>query len=285
MVCLPLLAVGYMSYTTSVQRVNKLVRHEQIVNVQEAAQKINQMFFYSRLDLQTITKMPVIEEFINAKQFKLQVQYQYNKDTIHDIFKDFIQRMDHYESIKYISNTGTNLIEAKKQTKNKKYHSIDYTSMIRKMKNMSSDQLYVSKIKQYPPTDRYVIHCASPVISTWRGFSGIVVIDIDFNTGCDLSRLSVHDQKSRGSGCRCDDHFLKQGFPGFRVPDSHIDTFDELRLLLGRLQTRGVSDKGRCDGVKQTYCLSLALKHVRNIKLGDKSQSVLNYANLSIKSS
>ena len=186
MVCLPLLAVGYMSYTTSVQRVNKLVRHEQIVNVQEAAQKINQMFFYSRLDLQTITKMPVIEEFINAKQFKLQVQYQYNKDTIHDIFKDFIQRMDHYESIKYISNTGTNLIEAKKQTKNKKYHSIDYTSMIRKMKNMSSDQFYVSKIKQYPPTDRYVIHCASPVISTWRGFSGIVVIDIDFQAIADI---------------------------------------------------------------------------------------------------
>jgi len=113
----------------------------------------------------------------------------------------------------------------------------------------------------------------------------VVVIDIDFNTGCDLRRLSVHDQKPGGSGCRCGDHFLKQGFPGFRVPDSHIDTFDELRLLLGRLQTRGVSDKGRCDGVKQTYCLSLALKHVRNIKLGDKSQSVLNYANLSIKSS
>ncbi|MDZ7761390.1 MAG: ATP-binding protein [Desulfovermiculus sp.] len=169
-----------MSYTTSVQRVNKLVRHEQIVNVQEAAQKINQMFFYSRLDLQTMTKLPVIEEFINAKQFKLQVQAQYNKETINSIFNDFLNRMDHYNSIKFISNENTNMVEARKDTECKGCQTIDYTSMIKEMNNMSSGEFYVSKIKKYSPTDRYIIHCASPIISTWKGFSGIVVIDIDF---------------------------------------------------------------------------------------------------------
>ena len=54
LICLPIATVGYFSYQASVERVDRLVRHEQMVQVKATAAAINDIFYTCRLDLVTI---------------------------------------------------------------------------------------------------------------------------------------------------------------------------------------------------------------------------------------
>ena len=63
LVCLPTAIVGYLSYHASVERVTRLSRDEQMRCAEAAAAKINSIFQSCRMDLETITCIPVIEEY------------------------------------------------------------------------------------------------------------------------------------------------------------------------------------------------------------------------------
>src|SRR3989339_1522816 len=92
LVCLPIAIVGYSSIHASVERVNRLIRHEQMVEVRTSAQKINDVLYYCRLDLETISRLPVLEDYHIARSFRLDAEAEFNYENIINLFQDFIGR-------------------------------------------------------------------------------------------------------------------------------------------------------------------------------------------------
>ena len=90
MVCVPVAVVGYSSIQASVERVNRLVRQEQMVQVEAAAGKINDIFYNCRVDLNTISRSPILAEYHLARLFRLQAEAQFNRENLRKLFEDIL---------------------------------------------------------------------------------------------------------------------------------------------------------------------------------------------------
>ncbi|MBF0527611.1 MAG: hypothetical protein HQK56_21235, partial [Deltaproteobacteria bacterium] len=98
LVCLPIAAVGYLATEASVDRVNRLVRQEQMLQLEATAKKINDVFFSCRLDLETLSNLPTLEDFHLARSFRLKAEEDFNRDNLVRIFSKFIARTTYYQS-------------------------------------------------------------------------------------------------------------------------------------------------------------------------------------------
>ena len=112
MVCLPVAVVGYSSIQASVERVNCLVRQEQMVQVKAAANKINDIFYNCRVDLGAISRSPVLAEYHLAKLFRLHAEADFNRENLLKLFKDILDRTHYYYGIRVLSERGEELISA-----------------------------------------------------------------------------------------------------------------------------------------------------------------------------
>lgn len=112
LICLPIAITGYFSIHAAVDRVNRLVRHEQESKVGVAAAKLDDIFEKLRVDLNTITRLPVIEDHYIARSFRLRAETEFNGETIARLFSDFLQRTPAYRRIRYLDETGRVLISA-----------------------------------------------------------------------------------------------------------------------------------------------------------------------------
>jgi len=88
LVCLPTVIVGYLSYDASVDRVARLSREEQMLRAEAAANEINWIFQTCGMDLETIARLPMIQEFCAKKKSEEQVEA---------ILRDYILRSQYYE--------------------------------------------------------------------------------------------------------------------------------------------------------------------------------------------
>jgi signal transduction histidine kinase len=179
LIIIPIAIVGYFSFQASGNRVDRLVRHEQMSQVRSLASEINEIFFYCRLDLKTIAGLQVLEDYHNARAFRLMVEAEFNRDNIVKLFRDFIGRTNYYYQIRYIDPSGQEMIKVKREpgeTTLIDQHSAPYFIEARKA---AKDDLHVSKMV-YSSTDRrHVIRWAKAVYSGLRELIGVVVIDID----------------------------------------------------------------------------------------------------------
>ena len=112
MVCLPVAVVGYSSIQASAERVNRLVRQEQMVQVEAAANKINDIFYNCRVDLGAISRSPVLAEYHLAKLFRLHAEADFNRENLMKLFKDILDRTHYYYGIRVLSELGEELISA-----------------------------------------------------------------------------------------------------------------------------------------------------------------------------
>lgn len=180
LICIPIATVGYFSFRASVERVDRLVRHEQMVQVRATAAELNDIFYYCRLDLRTIAGLPVLEDYYHALAFRLSAEAEFNRDNIVRLFSDFITRTVYYRQIRYIGRSGKELIKVDRSgmsTALKDHRADPFFTQARRIEN---EGMYISDILSASSAGGMVIHWAKPIFSGLQEFAGVVVIDLDY---------------------------------------------------------------------------------------------------------
>ena len=180
LVCLPIAILGYFSIEAAEERVNRLVRHEQMIKVEGSADKIKNIFDNCRIDLETINSLPLLEDYHIARTFRLSAETEFNYENIQGLFRDFLLRSPFYYQIRFLDVQGQELIS-------------QCASEITVVKDAREDSGFFEKAKlSYPGNisfsdilfshrrNGYVMHWAIPFYSGWREFSGLIIIDLDY---------------------------------------------------------------------------------------------------------
>jgi len=191
LVCLPILAVGYFSIHESAERVNRLVRQEEMVAVKAIADKINHIFYYCRMDLETISRLPVLEDYHIARASRLETEAEFNYDNIVRLFKDFIIKTPNYFQIRYLDKHGRELIKVGKGGTSKALNDRNAPEFFEKTEDKELKDSYISDIHESSSGKGLVIEWAKPIYTGWKEFAGAVVIDLDYEKIIDIVR-SIH---------------------------------------------------------------------------------------------
>jgi two-component system, NtrC family, sensor kinase len=179
LICLPIATVGYFSFQASVDRVDHLVRQEQMLQVKAIASQINEILFYCRLDLQTIVGLPVLEDYLNALSFRLNEEAEFNHDNIVRLFRDFISRTPYYYQIRYLDSAGKELIKVQREGTSATLIDQKDTSYFQAAHARGKDTVFVSSIEYAPDRNGFTIYWAKAIYGGLGEFLGIVVIDLD----------------------------------------------------------------------------------------------------------
>ena len=169
--------VGYFSVHAAAERVNRLVRHEQMVKVKASASQINDMFHSCRIDLDTIAGLPVLEDYYHALSFRLTAEAEFNHGNIVRLFKDFIARQPFYAQIRFLDDTGQELIRVNRDGEQIQRNNRADAEFFHQAMQLGPSQIYISPIVAEPQGFR--IYWARPIYGGWRHFAGVVVIDLD----------------------------------------------------------------------------------------------------------
>ncbi len=180
LVCLPIALVGYFSFQASVDRVDRLVRHEQMVQVKASASEINEIFYYCRLDLETIASLPVLEDYHHARAFRLSAEAEFNHDNIARLFNDFVSRTPYYHQIRYIDRQGRELIKVNRNGLITDLRNRSSEAFFQQTRKLGKNDIRKSGIIRSAPDSGLVIHWTKPIFSALREFTGVVVIDMDY---------------------------------------------------------------------------------------------------------
>ncbi|MCB2185540.1 MAG: HAMP domain-containing protein [Deltaproteobacteria bacterium] len=178
--CIPIAVVGYLSVQASVERVNRLVRQEQMVQVESAAQKINQVFHYCRTDLDTMTGLPVLEDYHLARAFRLSAEARFNQENLSKLFQDFLSRNEFYYQIRLLDQKGRELIVVGRQGDLPVRASRGETAYFRQALALGPAAIYFSGLVNSVDRRGYLIHAAKCFVTGWREPAGVLVIDLDF---------------------------------------------------------------------------------------------------------
>ena len=229
LICLPIATVGYFSFQASVNRVDRLTRHEQMLQVKSIAGEINEIFSYCQLDLKTIGGLQVLEDYHNARAFRLHVEAEFNHENIVKLFKDFIGRTKYYSQIRFLGENGRELIKVCKAPGSDQLVDQGNETFFTEARQADKDGMYVSRIEYSKTSRRQVIHWAKAIYSGLREFIGVVVIDVDHQQIINLVK-DIH-VGTRGYAFLIDDLGRVIAHPKFApmtqelgsFPDSSID--------------------------------------------------------------
>ena len=180
MVCLPVAVVGYSSIQASVERVNRLVRQEQMVQVEAAANKINDIFYNCRVDLGTISRSPVLAEYHLARLFRLHAEADFNRENLLKLFKDILDRTHYYYGIRVLSEQGEELISAGGPAPLQPLDEKSRAFFLGKTDLKRPAGVYFSGLVDCPERDGFIVHCTKAFFTGWQEFAGVIVIDVDF---------------------------------------------------------------------------------------------------------
>lgn len=195
LVCIPIAIVGYLSIQASVERVNRLVRHEEMIKVKTTANKISDVFYYCRLDLKTISQLPVLEDYHIARSFRLEEEAGFIYENIVQLFKDFIGRAPYYHQIRYLDRDGRELVKVERDGAVTKWKNCKSTRYFQAASDLEPSEIYISDILHSPSWDGRVVYWGKAIYSGWNEFSGVVVIDLDYDKIIEIvKRIRVGEQ-------------------------------------------------------------------------------------------
>ncbi|PKN64946.1 MAG: hypothetical protein CVU57_12530 [Deltaproteobacteria bacterium HGW-Deltaproteobacteria-15] len=180
LVCMPIAIVGYSSIHASVERVNRLVRHEQMVEVRTSAQKINDVLYYCRLDLETICRLPVLEDYHIARSFRLDAEAEFNYENIINLFQDFIGRTTYYYQIRYLDRDGGELVRVGRDRDPIELDLPRNLELVGMAQDMGAEEIRMWDISYSQAREGYLIHYYKPYVCGWGEKAGVVVIDLDY---------------------------------------------------------------------------------------------------------
>lgn len=191
LVCIPITVVGYYSIQASVERVNRLVRHEQMVQVEAVAEKINRVFYNCRIDLETITGLPVLEDFRLARMFRLEAEAEFNRDNLIKFFRDVLARTPFYRSIRFSDLSGKDLISVGRGGEAPFTPALNGGAFLESPTNIEIDGVFISNLVNYGQGHGYILHCAKPFYYGGGELAGLAVIDLDFEKIIELVK-AIH---------------------------------------------------------------------------------------------
>lgn len=189
LVCIPISAVGYFAIQESGERVNRLVRQEQRVAVKATANIISNIFTNCGIDLETISRLPILEDYRIARSFRLKAEAEFNHDNIVRLFHDFILRTPYYFQIRYIDHQGRELIKVRREGAVTKLADQREQPFFQNARHLKIMKIVSSEIIPIP--NGFLIHYAKPFYGGWKEFAGVIVIDLDFKKIIELVK-NIH---------------------------------------------------------------------------------------------
>ncbi|MBI5589190.1 MAG: HAMP domain-containing protein [Deltaproteobacteria bacterium] len=180
LVCLPIAILGYFSIEAAEERVNRLVRHEQMIKVEGSADKIKNIFYNCRIDLETINSLPLLEDYHIARTFRLNAETEFNYENIQGLFRDFLLRSPFYYQIRFLDAQGQELISQCASDIIVVKDAREDSGFFEKARLTHPGNICFSDILFSHRRNGYVMHWAIPFYSGWREFSGLIVIDLDY---------------------------------------------------------------------------------------------------------
>lgn len=237
LICLPIALVGYFSFNASVEGVDRLVRHEQMVQVRATAGELNDIFYYCRLDLETIAGLPVLEDYHNARSFRLNAEAEFNHDNIVRLFRDFIGRTVYYYQIRYLDHQGAELIRVRREGLVKKMSRESVGTYFSQARDVGKAGIFVSGIVNSADRHGYLIRWAKPIFSGLREFAGVVIIDLDYEQiRRKVNQIHVGDQGYAFLVDQTGRSIAHPRFPPFRYDlDSYPN--DSLKQMVREMMT------------------------------------------------
>ena len=237
LICLPIAVVGYFSYQASVERVDRLVRHEQMIQVKATAGSINDIFYYCRLDLNTIATLPVLEDYHHARTFRLVTEAEFHYDNIVRLFSDFIGRTPFYRCIRYIDKDGQERIKVTRRGAATALYDRRTEAFFTDVRQAGAEEILVSGIVRDPPDGEFEIHWAKAIYSGLREFSGVVVIDLDYELI--IQKVREIQVEERGYAFLIDEQGRLIAHPRFAPFQLHLDNYptDSLGEVIREMMT------------------------------------------------
>ncbi len=228
LVCLPIGILGYFSIQASEDRVNRLVRHEQMVKVKAAAERIKDIFYGCRIDLETIAGLPVMEDYQIARSFRLEAETQFNREKISGLLKDFITRTPFYYQIRILDSQGWELIKVEADSGPTYELGRAQADLSGHLYQTDPNRLYISDILTSETRKGYVMHWAIPIYSSWREYLGGVVIDMDYEKIIQMiNEIRVGD---KGYAFVIDGQGRVTGHPRYAPYEHTLETYPEPSL-------------------------------------------------------
>lgn len=181
LVCLPIATVGYYAVRASVEQVNRLVRQEQMLNLEATAGKINDIMENCRLDLDTLSRLPVIEDYYLARSFRLEAETEFHYENILRIFTDFIRRTPYYSRLLYQEPGGETTVVAGREDHSPESSGRAVQLGLKRPDDKGTGDIIFSPIIHLPGRRGYVMLAAKPFLTGWKEQAGRVVIELDFN--------------------------------------------------------------------------------------------------------
>ncbi len=178
-VCLPVAVVGYSSIQASVERVDRLVRQEQMVQVEAAAGKIDDIFYNCRVDLTTLSRSPVLADYHLARLFRLQAEAEFNRENLIGLFEDILGRTPYYYGIRVLGKRGRMLISAGGTETSRPLDKMNRERFFGPEESPRPQGVYFSGLVNGP--EGYMVHCVKAFFTGWKEFAGVIIIDVDFN--------------------------------------------------------------------------------------------------------
>jgi two-component system NtrC family sensor kinase len=228
LVCLPIAIVGYFSIHAAAERVNRLVRHEQMVEVRTTANKINDVLYYCRLDLETISRLPVLEDYHIARMFRLEAEAEFNYENIVRLFKDFIGRTSYYYRIRYLDNRGKEQVSVRRGTTLSKPPPPPDDRIVQMVRSSKEGEISFSDVFPSPERRGYIIHVIKAYRTGWGESAGIVVIDLDFERIIDIVK-AIHVGE-KGYAFLIDQSGRNIAHPQFQPYRYHLGNYPDLSL-------------------------------------------------------
>ncbi|MFH1034936.1 MAG: cache domain-containing protein [Pseudomonadota bacterium] len=233
LVCVPIALVGYFSIQASEERVNRLVRQEQMVQVDATAQKINAVFQKCRADLGTIAASPVLEDFHLARLFRLQAEAEFNLENLEKLFRDILARTPEYARIRFLNRQGGEIIDVGRGESKAKQADSGQADYFLKASALGPQDIHLSGPVKSAGDGSWLVYSAKPFFTGWRELAGVVVIDLDFGKISQIVR-AIHVGQE-GYSFLVDHAGKVLAHPAYAPYRMGLDTIDDpaLRQMLG----------------------------------------------------
>ncbi len=233
LVCVPVALVGYLSIQASEERVNRLVRQEQMMQVEAAAQKINAVFNQCRVDLETISASPVLEDFNLARLFRLQAEAEFNRENLEKLFREILERTPQYARIRFLDRRGRETIDVGRGETGRSRADNDEEPYFLEATVMGPRGVHLSGPVQDAPGGDWLVHSSKPFFTGWREMAGVVVIDLDFDKISQIVR-AIHVGEE-GYSFLVDRHGTVLAHPTYAPYALTADSFEDpaLRRMIG----------------------------------------------------
>jgi len=172
LVCLPTIIVGYLSYDASVERVARLSREEQMLRAEAAANEINWIFQTCGMDLETITRLPMIQEYCEKRK---------SEEQVGSLLRDYVLRSPYYDEMRLFNHHGDALLSVRREGETQESMTQKGMASLATVRWTSEKKINISEITYSPLHQDLVIYLSRQVLSPSLGSIGEVVTALNFD--------------------------------------------------------------------------------------------------------